>query len=69
MAVFLDAILSKATALQCEVINLKLLRNTELEIAEILGVRQSAVNQRSSAGGWNAIAAGVNRFRKIYGNN
>jgi len=64
--ILLDAILSKTTALQCEVINLKLLGYTETEIAKRLNVKQSAVNQRSISGNWNAIESMIKRFEKIY---
>jgi hypothetical protein len=62
----MDAILSKTTSHQCEVINLKLLGYTEAEIANRLHVGQSAVNQRSNSGSWLAIEAMINRFKKIY---
>jgi hypothetical protein len=64
--ILLDAILAKTTALQCEVINLKLLGYTETEIAKRLNVKQSAVNQRSISGNWNAIESMIKRFEKIY---
>lgn len=67
MAPLLDAILSGTTALQCEVINLKLLGHTEVEIARMLEINQSAVNQRSISGNWGAIQSAVKRFGKIYG--
>jgi hypothetical protein len=66
--ILLDAIISKTTALQCQVINLKLLGYTEQQIAEQLNVGQSAVNQRSNSGNWNAIEAMLTRFEKIYAN-
>ena len=66
--VLLDAIISKTTALQCEVINKKLLGYTEVEIAKQLNIMQSAVNQRSNSGNWNAIEAMTKRFGKIYTN-
>jgi hypothetical protein len=62
----LDAIISKTSALQCEVLNLKLLGYTEVEISTRLDVQQSAVNQRSNSGNWNAIEAMLKRFEKIY---
>lgn len=65
-SILLDAIISKTSALQCEVITLKLLGYTETEIAKRLGIMQSAVNQRSNSGNWNAIETMVNRFEKIY---
>lgn len=66
LSVLLDAIISRTTALQCEVITLKLLGHTEIQIAEMLKIMQSAVNQRSNSGNWNAIAAAVERFETIY---
>jgi hypothetical protein len=65
--VLLDNILSRATALQCEVINLKALGYTEVKIANMLKIRQSAVNQRSVSAGWNAIDTLLKRFESIYG--
>ncbi|MBC7382121.1 MAG: hypothetical protein H7296_03900 [Bacteroidia bacterium] len=62
----LDYIISRTTALQCEVINLKLLGYTETEIAHKLKIAQSAVNQRSNSAGWNAIEGMVKRFEIIY---
>lgn len=62
----LDAIISKTSALQCQVIFQKLLGYTEHQIAEKLNIHQSAVNQRSMNGNWNAIEIMLNRFEKIY---
>ncbi len=64
--ILLDALISKTTALQCEVINLKLLGYTEIEIAKKLDIMQSAVNQRSNSGNWNAIESMIKRFEIIY---
>ncbi len=66
MSILLDAILSRTTALQCEVIHLKLLGHTEIAIGDMLKINQSAVNQRSIAGNWRAIRSAVKRFEKIY---
>lgn len=66
MTALLDFILSKTTALQCEVITLKLDGFTETEIAERLSVQQSAINQRAAAAGWSAIETAVKRFESIY---
>ncbi|MES2616363.1 MAG: hypothetical protein V4613_00705 [Bacteroidota bacterium] len=63
----LDSLILKTTALQCEVINLKLLGYTETQIAKDLKVGQSAVNQRSNSGSWNAIETLLNRFEYLYG--
>src|SRR5690625_3104334 len=59
----LDVLLSKATARQCEVLYLKLLGQTEEEIADRLGIGQSAVNQHSTAVGWNAIEEATAYFK------
>ena len=64
--ILLDALISKTTALQCEVINQKLLGYTEMEIAKQLQIMQSAVNQRSNSGNWKAIDSMIKRFEKIY---
>lgn len=64
--ILLDALISKTTALQCEVINRKLLGYTEIEIAKKLDIMQSAVNQRSNSGNWNAIESMIKRFEIIY---
>jgi hypothetical protein len=65
--VLLDAIISKTSALQCEVIYLKLLGYKEIDISKRLSINQSAVNQRSNAANWNAINTMVERFEIIYG--
>lgn len=62
----LDAIISKTSALQCQVIFHKLLGVKEQQIAEKLNIQQSAVNQRSMNGNWNAIEIMLQRFEKIY---
>src|SRR5690554_3257493 len=59
----LDILLSKTTARQCEVLYLKLMDHTEEEIAQQLGIGQSAVNQHSTSVGWNAIDEAVNYFK------
>jgi hypothetical protein len=65
-ALLLDHIISRTTALQCEVIMWKLQNHTEMEIAKKLKIHQSAVNQRSNSAGWNAISAVIKRFEQIY---
>lgn len=64
--ILLDFIIAKTTALQCQVIYLKLLGYNETEIANQLDINQSAVNQRSTSAGWNAINTFVERFEKLY---
>lgn len=61
----LDVLLSKATSRQCEVLYLKLMNNQEEEIAKLLGIGQSAVNQHSTSVGWNAIDEAVNYFKLV----
>ena len=61
----LDTLLSKATARQSEVLYLKLLNKQEDEIADILGIGQSAVNRHSTSVGWNAIETAVDYFTTI----
>lgn len=65
-SVLLDAIIAKTSSLQCEVLNLKLLGYTETQIANRLNIMQSAVNQRSVSGNWNAINTMVKRYEEIY---
>jgi hypothetical protein len=59
-----DFIVSKTTSSQCEVIQRKLQGFKETEIAKELSILQSAVNQRSSASGWNPIDIAVKQFEK-----
>lgn len=61
----IDVLLSKATSRQCEVLYLKLLGHSEEEIAERLGIGQSAVNQHSTSLGWNAIEESVSYFNQV----
>lgn len=61
----LDVLLSKATARQCEVLFLKLMDKQEGEIAQQLGIGQSAVNQHSTSIGWNAIEEAVDYFKMV----
>jgi hypothetical protein len=67
VSALLNAVLSRTTPLQCKVINYKLLGYTEMEIAVKSGIMQSAVNQRSSGGNWNALDTYVTHFEKMYG--
>lgn len=64
----LDVLISKATARQCQVLYFKLMNKQEDEIAQILGIGQSAVNQHSTSVGWNAIDEAVKYFRFIVSN-
>lgn len=60
----LDVLLNKATSRQCEVAYLKLLGNSEDEIAAKLGIKQPVVNQHSTAIGWNAIEQATAYFNQ-----
>jgi transcriptional regulator len=64
----MDAIIAKTSIKQCEVLTHKLLGYTEMEIAKLLKVEQSAVNQRSTSGNWYEIDLAVKRFKNIYSN-
>lgn len=64
----LDAIISRTTALQCEVIYYKLLHYTETQISKKLQIEQAAVNQRSVSGSWNVISKMVDYFENLYEN-
>ncbi len=64
----LDVLMGKATSRQCEVLYLKLMNNSEEEIAKRLGIGQSAVNQHSTSVGWNAIEEAVNYFKFVISN-
>lgn len=61
----LDVLLSKATAKQCQVLFLKLMRHSEEEIAQLLGITQPVVNQHSTSGGWNAVEKSVIYFSNM----
>jgi hypothetical protein len=66
-AVFMliDNIIARNTANQCKIITEKLLGESEEQIAVKLNITQSAVNQRSKSGGWNAIEKAVLRFESV----
>jgi len=61
----LDVLLTNATARQCNVLYYKLLGFSELEIAQELGVNQAAVNQHSTAAGWNAIEHTLKYYEQL----
>lgn len=63
----LDTLLSRSTALQCQVMFWKVHGYNELKIAKGLGINQSAVNQRSTSGGWHAVDKMIKRFDEMYG--
>ena len=61
----LDTLLRNATSRQNEILYYRLFGKNEEEIAEILKIKQSAVNQRSNSAGWKAIESAVNYFEKL----
>lgn len=65
-SILLDALISRTSASQCQVLYYKLKGLTETEIGSMLNIGQSAVNQRASSGNWTAINAMLNRFEEVY---
>ncbi len=63
--VLLEVITSKWTAAQADIMYLKLLGYTEMNISATLGITQSAVNQRSNSASWNAVELFVKRFYTV----
>lgn len=62
----IDTILSKTSALQCQVLYPKIMGFTEIQIASKLNIAQSAVNQRASNGNWPALEHLLYRYNEIY---
>lgn len=62
----LDTILSSATARQSEVLYYKLTGKTEDEVAKIMDIGQSTVNQHSTSAGWNSIDTTINYFAMLF---
>lgn len=60
-----DALLNNMTKRQSEVIYYKLLSKSEQEIADILGVKQSGINQHSTSAKWYCIEEALNYFEKL----
>ena len=65
MVGLLDTLLRNATSRQNEILFYRLCGKNEEEIAEILKIKQSAVNQRSNSAGWKAVESAVNYFEKL----
>ena len=61
----LDALLRNATSRQNEILYYRLLGKNEKEIAEMLNIKQSAVNQRSNSAGWKAVESALNYYEKL----
>ncbi len=60
----LDTLIGKATFKQSRILYLKLLGNSEYDIARKLKISQSAVNQHSISVGWNSIEKALVYFNK-----
>ncbi len=65
VGVLTDALLNDATKRQSEVVYYKLLSKGEQEIADILGIRQSGVNQHSTSAKWYCIEEALNYFEQL----
>ena len=65
VCVLVDAILNNATQRQCRVVYYKLLSKNENEIAVILNISQSSVNQRSTSAQWYAIDSALKFYEQI----
>jgi hypothetical protein len=61
----IDNIIARNTPNQCQIIMEKLSGESEEQIALKLNITQSAVNQRSKSGAWNAIEKAVARFESV----
>lgn len=62
----LDVLLQNATAKQCKILYLRLLGNSEKEIASNLNIKQPTVNKQLSSAGWNAIEKSTSYFRTTF---
>ena len=60
-----DALLNNTTRRQSEVVYFKLLSKSEQEIADILGVKQSGINQHSTSAKWYCIEEALNYFEQL----
>ena len=65
MVGLLDTLLRNATSRQNEILYYRLCGRNEKEIAAILNIKQSAVNQRSNSTGWKAVESALNYFEKL----
>ena len=62
---FIDVVFKKANARQSEILYFKLSEKSESEIAEMLDIKQSAVNQHSTAVGWNAMEQAIIYYENL----
>ena len=62
----LDFLAINATAKQCKILYLRLLKHSEKEIANQLNIKQPTVNKQLSSIGWNAIEKSVSYFNSLF---
>ena len=62
----LDVLINNATAKQCKILYLRLLGNSEKEIANLLNIKQPTVNKQLSSVGWNAIEKATLYFKTTF---
>lgn len=62
MLAFIDVLMKRLSLRQSEVLYYKLLNYQDKEIAEMLHISQSAINQHCNAAGWNAIREALNYY-------
>ena len=65
MVGLLDTLLRNATSRQNEILYYRLLGKNEKEIAGMLNIKHSAVNQRSNSAGWKAVESALNYYEKL----
>lgn len=65
VGMLVDALMNNATRKQCEVLFYKLHSKGEQEIADILRLTQSAVNQHSTTAKWYCIEEALNYFEHL----
>jgi hypothetical protein len=61
----LDAVMDKWTPMSAEVVYYLLLNNNEAEIAGLLNISQSAINQRKKTANWEAIEMIKNYYKEL----
>jgi len=66
MITLIDEIINRCSPKQSEIVYHKLLKKKEAEIAALLGVTQSTVNQHSTAAGWNSIEKAVSHYEQLF---
>ena len=65
----LDAVVSRWTTEQAEAISFALQNKTQAEIADVLKITQSAVQQRQQIAGWYAIKKAIDEFQQLVRDN